>query len=148
MPEDRNDEMMANSEENIIGIDQSGETIIAANESIIPEAVASPAVEENKAEPAKRFPRRDNRTFKSGPSGSYDSKDSRHSRFRKKICRFCLDKKVQVSYRDSSVLGNYITERGKILPRRITGTCAKHQRDVSRAIKRARILSIMPFTVK
>jgi small subunit ribosomal protein S18 len=85
-----------------------------------------------------------------GPSnGSSDSKDSqRQARYRKKMCRFCLDKNFKVNYRDSLILGNYITERGKILPRRITGTCAKHQRDVSRAIKRARILAVLPFTVK
>ena len=80
---------------------------------------------------------------------SNDSKDSsRNIRYRRKVCRFCVDKDYKVNYRDSAVLGNYITKRGKILPRRITGTCAKHQREVSRAIKRARILSVLPFTVK
>lgn len=87
----------------------------------------------------RNVPRRDNN----------DSRDSSKGiRYRRKICRFCVDKDYKVNYKDSAVLGNYITERGKILPRRITGTCAKHQREVSRAIKRARILSVLPFTVK
>ena len=116
--------------------------------SVVSEGDSSAPV---KSEPFRKFPRRDNRSSKSGQgmNGGFESKESqRHSRFRKKICRFCLDKNARVNYRDSQILGNYITERGKILPRRITGTCAKHQREVSRAIKRARILSVLPFSVK
>jgi len=74
-------------------------------------------------------------------------KDS-DSRFRRKACRFCQNKRFEINYKDAVLLGRYITDRGKILPRRITGTCARHQRALSRAIKQARILAIVPFVVK
>lgn len=64
--------------------------------------------------------------------------------FRKKVCRFCANK-AKIDYKDADSLRRYMTERGKILPRRITGTCAKHQRDVAKAIKRARSISLLPF---
>jgi small subunit ribosomal protein S18 len=106
---------------------------------------------EGKAEPVKKAFHRNTRPPRTGASanGNFDQKESfRHARYRKKMCRFCLDKNLKVNYRDTQILGNYITERGKILPRRITGTCSKHQRDISRAIKRARILAVLPFSVK
>ncbi|GMO29905.1 MAG: 30S ribosomal protein S18 [Termitinemataceae bacterium] len=64
--------------------------------------------------------------------------------FKKKVCRFC-SQKLNIDYKDSDVLRRFITERGKILPRRITGTCAKHQRALAEAVKRARILALLPF---
>lgn len=72
----------------------------------------------------------------------------RLSRFKKKVCRFCHDKSYVIDYKRSDILENFITDRGKILPRRITGTCAKHQRDVAREIKRARIIALLPFVEK
>ena len=67
--------------------------------------------------------------------------------FRRKVCKFCT-KKAIINYRDSDGLRRFTTERGKILPRRITGTCAKHQRELATAIKRARILALLPFVSK
>jgi small subunit ribosomal protein S18 len=64
--------------------------------------------------------------------------------FKKKVCRFCVQK-IRIDYKDSDTLRRFVTERGKILPRRITGTCAKHQRALSLAIKRARIIALLPF---
>lgn len=64
--------------------------------------------------------------------------------FRKKVCRFCANK-AKIDYKDADALRRYMTERGKILPRRITGTCAKHQREVAKAIKRARAISLLPY---
>ena len=73
----------------------------------------------------------------------------RRRRFlRKKICRFCADKITLIDYKDGRRLRNLITERGKILPRRISGNCAIHQRQLTVAIKRARHLALMPFTVE
>ena len=73
----------------------------------------------------------------------------RRKRFlRKKICRFCADKIPMIDYKDVRRLRNLITERGKIIPRRISGNCAGHQRQLSVAIKRARHLALMPFTVE
>ena len=64
--------------------------------------------------------------------------------FKKKICKFCIQK-LKIDYKDADTLRRFITERGKILPRRITGTCAKHQRALALAIKRARIIALLPF---
>ena len=65
---------------------------------------------------------------------------------RKKVCQFCADKTETIDYKDVEKLRKYITDRGKILPKRITGTCAMHQRQVTRAIKRARIVALLPYT--
>ncbi|MBP9042890.1 MAG: 30S ribosomal protein S18 [Spirochaetes bacterium ADurb.Bin218] len=72
----------------------------------------------------------------------------RNIRFKRKVCRFCHDKNLAIDYKDAKLLEQFITERGKILPRRVTGTCAKHQRAVAKAIKRARILALIPFVEK
>lgn len=67
--------------------------------------------------------------------------------FRKKVCRFCAQK-VKIDYKDAETLRRYTTERGKILPRRITGTCAKHQRALAVNIKRARAIALLPYVAK
>ncbi|GAB6277195.1 30S ribosomal protein S18 [uncultured spirochete] len=67
--------------------------------------------------------------------------------FRKKVCRFCTQN-VKIDYKDADLLRRYTTERGKILPRRITGTCSKHQRLLAVNIKRARSLALLPYVVK
>jgi small subunit ribosomal protein S18 len=68
---------------------------------------------------------------------------------RRKVCRFCADKNVKIDYKDQRLLVQFVTERGKITPSRITGTCAKHQRPLTIAIKRARNIALLPFsTVK
>ena len=64
---------------------------------------------------------------------------------RKKVCQFCADKTDVIDYKDVETLRKYITERGKILPKRITGTCAVHQRGVTTAIKRARTVALLPY---
>ncbi len=64
--------------------------------------------------------------------------------FHKKVCRFCANK-AKIDYKDADGLRRFTTERGKILPRRITGTCAKHQKELARAIKRARSICLLPF---
>jgi small subunit ribosomal protein S18 len=84
-----------------------------------------------------------------------DSKDGRPYRggggrkpfFKKKVCRFCTQD-VVADYKNPDLLRRFVTERGKILPRRVTGTCAKHQRALSREIKRARVLAYLPFVKK
>jgi small subunit ribosomal protein S18 len=65
---------------------------------------------------------------------------------RRKVCRFCADKQLRIDYKDAKLLVNFVTERGKITPSRITGNCARHQRDLTIAVKRARILALLPFT--
>ena len=75
-------------------------------------------------------------------------KRERGRRPRRKVCSFCVDKVEEIDYKDANKLKRYITERGKILPRRISGNCAKHQRQVTVAIKRARNIALLPFTAE
>ncbi|MBT8333958.1 MAG: 30S ribosomal protein S18 [Deltaproteobacteria bacterium] len=65
---------------------------------------------------------------------------------RKKVCRFCADKELQLNYKDAKTLRNFVTERGKIIPRRILGTCATHQRQLCSAIKKARQIALLPYS--
>jgi small subunit ribosomal protein S18 len=64
---------------------------------------------------------------------------------RRKVCRFCVDAKLLIDYKDVTTLRQFITERGKIIPRRISGNCARHQRSLTRAIKQSRLLALMPY---
>ena len=84
-----------------------------------------------------------------------DNRNSRKSkndkpfrRPRKKVCNFCVDKVEEIDHKDVEKLKKYVSDKGKILPRRVTGTCAKHQRKVTVAIKRARTIALLPFTVQ
>jgi small subunit ribosomal protein S18 len=70
----------------------------------------------------------------------------RGRRPRRKVCAFCVDKATEIDYKDAAKLHKYITERGKIVPRRISGCCAKHQRMLTTAIKRARNVALLPFS--
>ena len=67
---------------------------------------------------------------------------------RRKVCSFCVDKVEAIDYKDIATLKKYISERGKILPRRVTGTCAKHQRELTEAIKRARQIALLPYVAE
>ena len=65
-----------------------------------------------------------------------------------KVCAFCVDKAESIDYKDVNKLRKFVTERGKILPRRISGTCAKHQRELTSSIKRSRNIALLPFTTE
>ena len=69
-------------------------------------------------------------------------------RKKKRVCQFCADKNTKIDYKNYQKLEKFVTERGKILPRRITGTCAKHQRELTKAIKMARNIALLPYTVE
>lgn len=69
----------------------------------------------------------------------------KHFFVRRKVCRFCVDPKLVIDYKDAATLKQFITERAKIIPRRISGTCARHQRSLTRAIKQARLLALLPY---
>jgi small subunit ribosomal protein S18 len=75
-----------------------------------------------------------------------EKREWRPRRPRKKVCVFCSERARSVDYKDSNRLRRFVSERGKILPRRVTGTCAKHQRMLAVAIKRARELALLPYT--
>lgn len=127
-------------------------------------AEAAPAEPVRPAEAAQPAPARPERTDsrggqdrprgRGGYRGSSDRGDresggseggQRMPRFKKKVCIFCQDKKASVDYKRPEILERFITDRGKILPRRVTGTCARHQRVVAREIKRARTIALLPF---
>ena len=74
--------------------------------------------------------------------------DKARPRKRKKVCSFCVDKVAAVDYKDTAKLRRYLSERGKILPRRTTGTCAAHQRQLTVAIKRARHIALLPYVAE
>ena len=83
---------------------------------------------------------------------AYDRNDKRkggnRKRTKRKVCAFCMDKATSIDYKDINKLRKYVTEKGKILPRRISGTCAKHQRQLTDAIKRSRNIALLPFTTE
>ena len=93
-----------------------------------------------------------------GGGGGYDSDDDQDRRpmgggrgggrrmHRRRVCRFCIDKVDLIDFKDVRLLMNYLPERGKILPRRISGSCATHQRMLAEAIKRARNIALLPYT--
>ncbi len=105
---------------------------IQAQENIHPEAI----------KPEVTVPEDDDKTLAAAVQVQ------RIPKFKKKVCRFCEDPNLAIDYKNPDLLVRFITDRGKILPRRITGTCAKHQRHLARAIKRARIIALLPFVVK
>lgn len=83
-------------------------------------------------------------TTRSRPSGR--TGDRRERRSHRKSCRFCADKVTHIDYKEIARIKMFISERGKIVPRRITGNCAKHQRALTNAVKRARVLALLPYT--
>jgi small subunit ribosomal protein S18 len=105
--------------------------------------------DEKYMESSERPPRQDR-----GMDAGMDGRDGEGGRggkgkvyFKKKVCKFCTQK-LKIDYKDADTLRRFITERGKILPRRITGTCSKHQRALALAIKRARIIALLPFVAE
>ena len=74
--------------------------------------------------------------------------DRMRPRKRRKVCSFCVDKVTQIDYKDAAKLRRFLSERGKILPRRTTGTCAAHQRQLTTAIKRARHIALLPYVAE
>ncbi len=81
-----------------------------------------------------------------GPGGPRGPRREYRNYNRRKVCAFCVDKVTEIDYKDVGRLRRYISDRGKIEPRRKTGTCAKHQRRLTNALKRARVLALLPYT--
>lgn len=77
-----------------------------------------------------------------------NTRDKGFRRPRKKICAFCADKNLEIDYKDVEKIKKFVSDKGKILPRRATGTCALHQRKVTEAVKRARTIALLPYTVE
>lgn len=115
------------------------------------------AIRENTAAPAERGGDRSDRSGGGdraerggrggGGGGGGFGGGGRRGFGRRKVCRFCADKSAKIEYKDAGTLKLFLTERGKIIPRRISGNCAPHQRQVATAIKRARQVALLPYTV-
>jgi len=89
---------------------------------------------------------REDRGDRSGRGG--DGRDDKKRPVgRRKMCKFCGDETIKIDYKDAGLLKYFITDRGKLVPRRLTGNCAKHQREISTAVNRARMIALMPFAV-
>ena len=84
----------------------------------------------------------------SGPGGERRPRGKFFKGLRKKQCRFCSEENLTIDYKNVSMLRQFLTERAKIVPKRTTGNCAKHQRQLTEAVKRARVLALVPFTVE
>ena len=91
-----------------------------------------------------RGPRRDSR----GPGGPGGREGGRKFFRRKKVCKFCVEKIDSINYKDVRLLSGFVAERGKIVPRRLTGVCTPHQRRLSAAIKQARNIALLPFAAR
>lgn len=89
-----------------------------------------------------------NRKFNNRNNNNDDDTMPRQRRIKKKVCAFCADKNLVIDYKDADKLRKYVSEKGKILPRRVTGLCAKHQREVTLAVKRARHIALLPYTAE
>ncbi|MFO7637459.1 MAG: 30S ribosomal protein S18 [Clostridia bacterium] len=77
-----------------------------------------------------------------------DRREFKYRKPKRKVCQFCADKVTEINYKDSIKLRRFVSERGKIQPRRMTGTCARHQRELTVAIKRARQIALLPYTAE
>ena len=85
---------------------------------------------------------------RSGATGGGDRDGGKkRSLGRRKMCKFCADETIKIDYKDAGLLKYVLTDRGKLVPRRLSGNCAKHQREISTAVNRARMIALMPFSV-
>ncbi|HTG01474.1 MAG TPA: 30S ribosomal protein S18 [Nitrospirota bacterium] len=98
------------------------------------------------AGPPRSGDRPDARRGDKDERGSRPSQGRKRFQVRKKVCRFCVDKTPFIDYKDVKTLKFFITERGKILPRRISGNCARHQREMTVAVQRCRNIALIPFS--
>ena len=79
--------------------------------------------------------------------GDLEQEGGRKKMSRRRACKFCTDENLVIDYKNAGLLKYFITDRGKLVPRRLTGNCAKHQRAIARAVARARMIALMPFAV-
>ncbi len=86
--------------------------------------------------------------FNNRGNNNDDDSMPRQRRMKKKVCSFCSDKTLVIDYKEVDKVRKYVSEKGKILPRRVTGLCAKHQREITVAVKRARHIGLLPYTVE
>jgi small subunit ribosomal protein S18 len=135
----------------ITNTNQESTTEATATQEVAPSVAPAPAPAPAHTEQPRRGGYDHGRRTDSSHSDRPDSPAGdapRVPKFRRKSCRFCGSKDIPIEYKRPDILEKFITERGKILPRRVTGTCARHQRAVAREIKRARTVALLPFVEK
>lgn len=88
------------------------------------------------------------RNKRNNRNNNQDDYNPKFRKMRKKVCPLCADKNLVLDYKNADQLRKFINDKGKILPRRVTGACAKHQRDITQAVKRARQIAILPYTAE
>ena len=127
-------------------VEEAVEQTAAPEEAPAEEAPAEEAPAEEAAEsaPAEREDRPERTDRGDRPQGQRPAPRG-GNRKRRKVCYFCAEKIAEIDFKDTTLLRKYISERAKILPRRVSGTCAKHQRQLTTAIKRARHMSLLPY---
>jgi small subunit ribosomal protein S18 len=108
--------------------------------------VVPPIVTDTPVPPVTPVPPRSNGYSRDSQGRGMGQKMHKYSRVNN--CRFCQNKELKIDYKNATLLERFITDRGKILPRRITATCSKHQRVLAREIKRARIIALLPFVLQ
>ena len=101
----------------------------------------------NKMDKKKPFNKDGKKDGKDGKKGG-KKEGSKKKVFKKRPCRFCIDKTIMIDYLEYQKFQRFLTERGKIVPSRISGNCAKHQRQLAKAVKKARILALLPFVAE
>ena len=143
MTEEVKNENIQTEEVNKTQIIENEKAEVSENEKSDSKEEVSVKKEEVKTEGKSQDSQQTRRPYNK-PGRDYQDQQ-RFPKFRKKICKFCYEKNLKIDYKNSDVLEHFITDRGKILPRRVTGTCSKHQRLIARAIKRARIIALLPF---
>ncbi len=140
------------SETAAVETSETEKTSGTADEAKTQETADTANTQEKKTEESKeRKPASGEEPRRERPQGEgYQRRDSsqRFPKFRRKVCYFCANKNAEIDYKDADTLGRFITDRGKILPRRVTGVCARHQRGLANAIKKARIIALIPFIEK
>ncbi len=119
---------------------------LETTEEVVPVTEETAPVEEPAEAPAPEAEEKtEERPRERGERGERPAKKGFKKQNFKKVCLFCQEKSASIDYKDVGKLRKYVAEGGKILPRRMTGTCAKHQRELATAIKRARIAALLPF---
>ena len=117
------------------------EQVVTTEETVVEEAAVQADAPAEQSEQTEVRERRDNRE----PREHSDAKAPFRNKRRKKVCAFCADKIDYIDYKDIGRIRKNLSERAKILPRRVTGTCARHQRQLTIAVKRARHLALIPY---
>ena len=126
--------------------DSTTQTKVEKTETVATSAPVQVEKKETEQQGSKR-PSSDSRDYRGSDGDDKPYQNRKYQKYKKKYCRFCASSELIIDYKNSELLLRYVTNRGKILPKRVTGNCAKHQRFLSREIKKSRSVGLMPFRI-